>query len=310
MTFPSTTGATARHLAHADHPVSDYHTRIWGLINVSSDRTMFPHYCADARQHLGIPDSPVIHLAIATVADQLMPLSSGTTLTPDLVRITALRCASGAALNQMPFECAVLEFRQSLGIDIEADRAAADQAFRTVRTDWLRAAKEQIVAEGHDPGPDAQRMATAYGWNPSPPAPPAPLPTPKLAETMVDETGRAWRMPTTNEELFDLLNQFGRLHGRPSRAVHEAFRRHHQLDAMRLLVVRGAEGQCLNLAARALALGAWPPIVRTSTTARPGWPGRAEQLRKLQEEDAKRDRQLHAELEAEADTFRAKGYAD
>lgn len=69
---------------------------------------------------------------------------------------------------------------------------------------------------------------------------------------------REWARPRTTAEMRLATAEFTRRHGPVSRAVHEAFRRHRQLDTLRTLVIRGAEGERVNLAARALALGPMP----------------------------------------------------
>ena len=73
--------------------------------------------------------------------------------------------ASGTVLERLPFECAAATFLSTLVGAAEPDFEASDLAYRTKRTDWLGEAMAAIVADGHDPGPDARPWATRYGWN-------------------------------------------------------------------------------------------------------------------------------------------------
>jgi len=130
---------------------------------VSHPEPDFLHYSAEARSLLGLPDSPVIHLAVTRLVDMLLPHSEGAPLSQRAVRITAFRSASGGALESLPFECVVGEFRSTL--NLPADMEASEIAYRTKRTDWLGQARDDIVAAGGDPGRNAHRMATRYGWD-------------------------------------------------------------------------------------------------------------------------------------------------
>lgn len=268
---------------------------------------MFPHYSEEARSQLGLPDSPVLHLAITKLADELMPFAEGAKVEARIIRITALRTASGAVREYLPLECAIYTFRTTL--ELPADPAASKEAYRTVRRNWMREAKAAIEAEGLDPGPNAVRMATAYGWNPDPPPlpPKAEAGTPR---TLTDEHGRTWTLPADSDAAFDLLNAYGRRHGRISRAVTEAFRRHGQMNTLRMLAMRGAEGECINLAARALALGPIPPVQLGLPPPRPGLPSPEERLKRFTEAQAKRDLEHLAALDAEAEEMRRRGYLD
>jgi hypothetical protein len=260
-------------------------------------------------EHLGLPDSPVLHLAVKKLADEVMPIGAGSRLEGRLIRITALRTASGAVREYLPMACATYTFRKD--VELLADPAESEEAFRTVRRNWMREARLQIEAEGLDPGPDAERMATAYGWNPLPPPVSPNTTTTGLApRTLADERGRIWRLPSDNDALFDLQNEFGRRHGRLSKAVADAFRRHGRMDTLRMLVMRGAEGECINLAARAFAYGPMPPIKRPLPKAWPGRPTPEEQLKRLEEVQAGRDEQHLEALLVEAGELRRRGYVD
>jgi len=95
----------------------------------------------------------------------LLPHSEGTALSRRAVRITAFRSASSGARESRPFECVVSDCRSIL--NLPADMAASEIAYRTKRTDWLGQARDDIVAAGGDPGRDAHRMTKRYGWDSS-----------------------------------------------------------------------------------------------------------------------------------------------
>jgi len=120
----------------------------------------FPHHSPEASRLLGLPDSPVIHLAVTTIVNRLLALQHQSTLTAEVVRITAFRVASGTALEGMPFELAAAEFLHRLN----GPGAPPYPDLGIKRTDWLGDASNAIRESGGDPGPDARRMATRYGW--------------------------------------------------------------------------------------------------------------------------------------------------
>jgi hypothetical protein len=122
----------------------------------------FPYESPELTAALGIPDSPAIHLAIATLADRLIPLAAGSAAPSDDVRIVAIRTASGGVLESMPIECVELRFLAAL--DLPYDDAACTKALETT-TDWLGQAIARIAAEGlGSESPDPHAMATRYGW--------------------------------------------------------------------------------------------------------------------------------------------------
>ena len=132
-----------------------------------------------------------------------------------------------------------------------------------------------------------------------------------MNQSMMDEHGRVWVLDLSTESMKELINDYGRLHGRPSRAVQRAFSRHECVATLRLLVYRGVHGEKINLAARALALGPFPspshPI-----SSRPGMSDkdRAAVQASLEQAQAKEDSATLAALQAEANDFRARGYLD
>lgn len=122
----------------------------------------FPHHNPEASRQLGLPDSPTVHLAVTTVANRLLALVEGVEDDPRALGIQALRAASYAVLFSLPFEAATADFLSRC--DLHADHETARRACKAGRMDWLGCAREQVLAEGSDPGPDVREMATAYGW--------------------------------------------------------------------------------------------------------------------------------------------------
>jgi hypothetical protein len=90
---------------------------------------------------------------------------------------------------------------------------------------------------------------------------------------VVDESGRTWSLPGDVAGMTAVWQRYVRLHGRLSSSVDRTFLRHDRLDELRMLVMRCAEGEPINLAARALALGPVPPPTRPKSwpAGRP-WP--------------------------------------
>lgn len=111
----------------------------------------------------GALPTPVIDLAISTIAELLQPLDAhwnGFTRDKCIIRV---RVASGTALEALPIEVARIECLWQFGI--KTDRESVEAARRRPRTDWLGQAKQALEAIGVDPGPDSKCMATRYGWN-------------------------------------------------------------------------------------------------------------------------------------------------
>ena len=124
----------------------------------------FPYKSSEATSELGIPNSPEIHLAITRLAERLIPLAVGDNL-PDsrVIRITALRSASGAVLFSYPFEEVVTRFRLNLGLHVdqdEIDRSIVPSA----KTDWLGQAVQDIKGEGVQIPDSFGRQVSRYGW--------------------------------------------------------------------------------------------------------------------------------------------------
>ena len=81
----------------------------------------FPYQSSEAKSQLGIPDSPEIHLAITKLAERLIALAEGTTLSDSNIRIPALRTASEGVLFSYPFEVVATLLRTKLGLHIDQD---------------------------------------------------------------------------------------------------------------------------------------------------------------------------------------------
>lgn len=132
----------------------------------TANRPDFHDYSGEAMQTLGLPDSPVIHLAIRTVAELLQPLDAGSLEDARSTCIDRFGVSSGTVLESLPIEWARHQFLLRIGVD--SDGFDSEDSMRTTRTDWLGQAKVSLEARGADPGPDAKRMATRYGWHPKP----------------------------------------------------------------------------------------------------------------------------------------------
>lgn len=138
-----------------------------GIPAATLEARRFLHHNIEASRQLGLPDSPILHLAISNLADRLLALPHHSSLRVEQVHVTALRVASQAALEGLPFEWVEADFLSRLHTAAESDWLAAEAARRTKRTDWLGQAKATIRSNGMDPGPDAWQMATRYGWDQS-----------------------------------------------------------------------------------------------------------------------------------------------
>jgi hypothetical protein len=123
----------------------------------------FPYQSSEAKRQLGIPDSPEIHLAITRLAERLVPLAEGESVSESNVRITALRVASGGVLFSYPFEYVVIRFRAYLGLPIE--EGAIDKVAKLPGTDWLGQAVQDLRNEGVEIPPKFPKQVSNYGWS-------------------------------------------------------------------------------------------------------------------------------------------------
>lgn len=119
------------------------------------------------------------------------------------------------------------------------------------------------------------------------------------AAPVLDELGRAWELPRDDAGLGALYAQYCAMHGRLSSAVDGTFTRHGRLNDLRMLVLRCVQGEPVNLAARALALGPVEPYPRPAS-----WPADKPWVRDVL------DARMRAEVEREARRMRAAGYMD
>ena len=124
---------------------------------------------------------------------------------------------------------------------------------------------------------------------------------------VLDDRGRAWHVPRDKASLMNLLHEYSRRHGPPVSAIDEVFLRHGKLNDLRVLILRGIEGEAINIAARALQLGPMQPI-RRHVPHRPGYPADAQQ--RMWAWDDLRDAKTIAEVQCEAARLRALGYSD
>lgn len=125
------------------------------------DEPKFPHHNEAFTRQLGLPDSPVIHLAVQTVMDRLLAELEEPWRSDDKVRIAAMRTASGTVLMRRPFVYARTYLNEIL--NGPADWDSVQDEIVAPGPDWLGEARAAIVAAGEDPGPDARRIATRWG---------------------------------------------------------------------------------------------------------------------------------------------------
>lgn len=130
----------------------------------TDSQPQFPYASSEAKRHLGIPDTPAIHLAITDLAERLLALPYRDDRPLGDTRVSALRSASRGVREGLCFELVVLYYRIALGDfpdQAECDRVYAEGA----RTDWLGAAMARLTAEGRQVSPAVKSQATRYGWS-------------------------------------------------------------------------------------------------------------------------------------------------
>lgn len=125
---------------------------------------IFPYQSSEAARQLGIPDSPEIRLAITRLAENLIPLAAGASLSDADVRTTALRTASGGVLFRYPFDMVIIRFYASLGLPVAQNAIA--EADKLPRKDWLAEAVQHLKTEGVEVPPNFRRQVSHYGWRP------------------------------------------------------------------------------------------------------------------------------------------------
>lgn len=122
----------------------------------------FPYQSSELSKALGVPDSPLVHLAITTLADRLLPIAEAAFGDIRRPRIQSLRAASYAVLMCETFNCAEVRFRSSLELPVSQEEI--DSASGNERTNWLAKAAAQLQAEGVDLGSYVRVQASPYGW--------------------------------------------------------------------------------------------------------------------------------------------------
>ena len=105
----------------------------------------FLHHNLTASSQLGLPDSPVIHLAVSHVVSLLLQHAPGTHLSEEQVHIQALRAASGTVLEHLPIEYAIERFKDRVGLEMK-NAEFLERTYYSHRTNWLLIAKNAILA--------------------------------------------------------------------------------------------------------------------------------------------------------------------
>lgn len=121
-----------------------------------------PYLWPEASSYLGIPDSPTVHLAIRTLADRLLRSDGAQCPDQEAAQIAAMRGASRAVLEGESFDLAKMRFRLAMNLPTDVEQQA--RAAEAPKSDWLKMARDTILAEGGDPGPDPHQLASRYGW--------------------------------------------------------------------------------------------------------------------------------------------------
>lgn len=122
----------------------------------------FPYQSSELSKELGVPDSPLVHLAISSLAERLLPIAEAASSDTRIQRIQALRAASYAVLMHETFTCTEVRMRSSLELPVSKEEF--DAASGNERTNWLAEASAQLQAEGVDLGSYVRVQASPYGW--------------------------------------------------------------------------------------------------------------------------------------------------
>ena len=122
----------------------------------------FPYHSSELTKELGVPDSPLVHLAISSLAEQLLPIAEGASSDARIQRIQALRAASYAVLMHHTLAFTDVRFRASLELPVSQEEI--DSVSGNERTNWLAKASAQLQAEGVDLGSYVRVQASPYGW--------------------------------------------------------------------------------------------------------------------------------------------------
>ena len=122
----------------------------------------FPYKSSELKQLLQVPDSPLVHLAITSLAEQLLSIAEAASCDSRILRIEVLREASYAVLMHHTFVLAELRLRASLELPISQE--VTDAASANERTNWLAQAFAQLRTEGVDLSSYPNFQASPYGW--------------------------------------------------------------------------------------------------------------------------------------------------
>jgi hypothetical protein len=122
----------------------------------------FPYQSSELTKEIGVPDSPLVHLAISSLAEQLLPIAEGASSDARIQRIQALRAASYAVLMHHTLAFTDVRFRSSLELPVSQEEI--ESVSGNERTNWLAKASAQLQAEGVDLGSYVRVQASPYGW--------------------------------------------------------------------------------------------------------------------------------------------------
>ena len=129
----------------------------------TSSNPAFPYESSFAREQLGIPDAPEIHLAITGLAELLLPLAQASKLDERLQRIQVLRVASSAVLFGWPLSTAQEEARAHLDLP-PVHGGMRPKPWVTNEKNWLAETASQLGKEGVVVNPRFQYQRSNYGW--------------------------------------------------------------------------------------------------------------------------------------------------
>jgi hypothetical protein len=123
----------------------------------------FPYQSSEARRQLGLPDSPEVHLAITSLAEQLLSMAEVANLEASMARIAVLRIASGAVQFGWTLLGAQQQFRIHLNLPLQ-DGVAIPSHRISNEKDWLSEAVSQLQREGVTIDQRFQQQRTNRGW--------------------------------------------------------------------------------------------------------------------------------------------------
>lgn len=122
----------------------------------------FPYQSSELSKELGVPDSPLVHLAISSLAERLLPTAETAFSDPHTQRIQALRAASYAVLMHHTLAFTDLRFRASLELPVSQEEIDATSG--NERTNWLAQASAKLQVEGVDLDSYVRVRPSPYGW--------------------------------------------------------------------------------------------------------------------------------------------------